>query len=298
VVLLFGALCGAVAFGAVLALLVRHGGGATVVDAASPNPGGYPTPPAGSVVLARPLGEDDLGVGLLRTATGIHVQASVVNGSGDGVAGLAVTIGGADAVACGPGCYSVDLGSAPRRLAVRVGTRGVTFAVPDLGRSRDGGPVVEQTNRSWSALRSLVVHDRLSSGTGVTLKTLYTMVAPDRLTYAIEGEGQAVIIGRRRWDRVGRDARWRESSTTPVRQPQHPWTAAVDAHVLAETARATRISFFDPGTPGWFEIEVERSTGRTLWMRMTAPAHFMVERYSRFDRPIRIEAPTTTRSRS
>jgi hypothetical protein len=54
---------------------------------------------------------------------------------------------------------------------------------------------------------------------------------------------------------------------------------------------AWRISFFDPGTPGWFTILVDKATMHTLDIRMTAIAHFMHDVYGPFNAPISITPP-------
>ena len=51
------------------------------------------------------------------------------------------------------------------------------------------------------------------------------------------------------------------------------------------------VSFFDPVTPAWFEARVEKSTGRTLVLDMTAAAHFMHHVYGPFDAPFELHPP-------
>jgi hypothetical protein len=103
-----------------------------------------------------------------------------------------------------------------------------------------------------------------------------------------------VIIGERRWDRSPGIARWVASAQTRLNQPVPTCVAAVDAHVLGtDTVRGHqvwRISFFDPGTPGWFEMELERKTLRTLETHMITASHFMFDVYSAFN-----ASPTITR---
>jgi hypothetical protein len=104
-----------------------------------------------------------------------------------------------------------------------------------------------------------------------------------------------VIIGKRRWDRSPGAARWVASEQTPLSQPIPTWVEAVDAHVIGTgTVRGHpvwRISFFDPGTPGWFEIALERKTLRTLETRMIAASHFMFDAYSAFNASPAITEP-------
>ena len=51
------------------------------------------------------------------------------------------------------------------------------------------------------------------------------------------------------------------------------------------------VAFLDPTVPAWFEIALDRWTLRTLDVHMTAAAHFMHDRYLRFNAPIRITPP-------
>jgi hypothetical protein len=83
----------------------------------------------------------------------------------------------------------------------------------------------------------------------------------------------------------------------PVRQPQPFWASYTDARVLGDGRVGGRpvwiVSFFDPITPAWFEARVEKSTGRTLLLGMTAAAHFMRHVYGPFDAPFQLQPPST-----
>jgi len=118
--------------------------------------------------------------------------------------------------------------------------------------------------------------------------------APDRLTYDIDRGYSAVIIGKHRWDKAP-GGTWKRSPQLPITQPTPPWVAATNARVLgATTARgrpAWRVSFFDPKTPGWFTVVIDRETLRTLDLRMVTTAHFMHEVYGSFDAAPAIRAP-------
>jgi hypothetical protein len=80
-----------------------------------------------------------------------------------------------------------------------------------------------------------------------------------------------------------------------VAQPQPFWASAVDAHVLGQTTfagkRVTEVSFFDPKTPGWYQIYVEPTSLRTVHMDMFATAHFMHDTYFGFDATPQVAAP-------
>jgi len=51
------------------------------------------------------------------------------------------------------------------------------------------------------------------------------------------------------------------------------------------------VSFFDPKTPGWYQIFVEPHTLRTVHMDMYATAHFMHDTYFGFDTTATVSAP-------
>src|SRR5438105_4738674 len=120
--------------------------------------------------------------------------------------------------------------------------------------------------------------------------TRFEMVAPDRLAYRIKGGQQAVVIGAHRWDRSP-GGRWVPSAQTSLHIPAAPWSLIRDAHVIGRTPRLWRVAFLDPTVPAWFEITLHRRTLRTLDVHMTAAAHFMHDRYLRFNAPLHITPP-------
>jgi hypothetical protein len=74
------------------------------------------------------------------------------------------------------------------------------------------------------------------------------------------------------------------------------WTAVADAHLLGSVTThgraAWRVSFFDPGTPAWFEILIDKRTLHTLDSRMVATAHFMHDVYGAFDTTPPVDPPS------
>jgi hypothetical protein len=269
--------------------------------AAAPAEPGFPAPPANAVVFSREDGADALALAVV-PGKELLLQASVVDGEGNGVRGLriafAVGATSARAAACGPGCYRASLRSrgTPRTVLVTApGTRW-RVALPRPWPPPGAQALVERAARVWRALRSVSYSDRLGSDERHVAYTRWTVVAPDRLAYRVRNGPAAVVIGARRWDRLPGGA-WRRSvQDPPLRQPLPFWAAAADAHLLGSTTFAGRpvwrISFFDPKTPAWFEILVDRETFHTLDLRMTTTAHFMHDTYGQFDAPLRIEPPS------
>jgi hypothetical protein len=255
----------------------------------------FPSPPKDALVLGQEDG--DLAVGLA-VSPGGSLQASVI-GQEAPVSGLAVSFNSVPARACGPGCYRARIGTKLRSVTVRlVGPNRpastVTFALPAAVPGAHAAPIVARAGRAWRSLRSLVVHESLSSGPGNGITTLWRFVAPDQQSYAIRGGPAAVVIGGRRWDRLPGHG-WQASQQDPVAVPVPLWEAVSNARVLGTATmrgrRVWKIAFFDPQIRAWFTIWVDRATARTLELRMTAQAHFMHQVYGPFNGPLRIVAP-------
>lgn len=255
-------------------------------------PASFPTPPAGAVVLAK---EDrDLAVALAVSRDG-SMQASVIGQEGP-ASGLSVSLDGVSASACGPGCYRAKGRAAgTERVSIRGPNRPastVSFTLPAAAPAATA--IVRRAERTWRGLETLVVHDHLSSGPGTAIDTIWRFKAPHRMTYRIRNGPAAVAIGDRRWDKLP-GQRWQPSQQDPITEPIPLWESVTDAHLLgSETLRGHavwEVSFFDAQIPAWFTIWVDRASGRTLELEMTAQAHFMHQVYGPFNSPLRIVPP-------
>jgi hypothetical protein len=271
----------------------------------------FPRPPAGAYVVARQDGSDALALAVAVRHEGVVLQVSDVTQNNVGSRGLKVTFevrsqtGTAtkQAVACGPGCYRAALASTslPRQVRVRVVRAArtthwnVTLPVPFP--AKDASAIVARATRTWKQLDSLRYHERLASDPKHAVESDWQIVAPGKLAYQIQGEGQAVIIGTHRWDRP-KDGGWVETSTLRLHQPAPFWVAATNASIVGTATvqgrPVWRVSFFDPQTPGWFLASIERATYRTLDVRMTAAAHFMHDSYGGFNTSIKIDPPSAS----
>jgi hypothetical protein len=298
----------ALAAAGVAALLTTSGNSAPVLRPPSVAPAAaspFPAPPRGAVVFAREDRSDVLALAAVPRARGMLLRASVVGPQGTGVRGLRVRLaaGGREATPaspCGAGCYQavLTLRTIPRvlRVVVERPSRTTTWKVslPAPWPARDASALVARAARVWRHLRSLSYVDRLSSDPAHTIVSHWRIVAPDRLAYEIEGGGRAVIIGRQRWDRSGA-AGWAKSSALRLHQPKPFWVGATDAHVVGSGRIGRhpvwRVSFFDPKTPGWFLVSIDKRTARTLDARMRATAHFMHDTYGQFNAPLKIIPP-------
>jgi copper transport protein len=257
-------------------------------------------PPPGGVVLARQVGDLAVALSARRAGGAFSLVATVLGPNGFGLDGLPVRFsvpGGPSGAArtCGPGCY---VGSLPVRTArsvdVAVSGRPVRFRLPATLPAREATSLVSHAARAFASLRSLVIDEQLASSPRNRIRTRFEIVAPDRLAYRIVGGQQAIVVGDRRWDRSP-NGPWRASGQSPLRLPAAPWSRVRDARVLGAGVDRGHpvwlLSFLDPTIPAWFEIAVDRRTLRTLDAHMTAAAHFMHDRYSSFDAPLRIRPP-------
>jgi hypothetical protein len=258
--------------------------------ASPPRASGFPAPPAGAVVFSREAGPDALALAVVPRGSRVLAQASVVGQQGTGVNGLRVSFGSVSATPCGAGCYRATL-PRPRAIDVHVGRTRWLVPLPSPWPARDASALVTRAAHVWRSLRTLSFYDRLASDPVHAVVSTWRAVAPNRLAYTVQGGYDAVIIGGRRWDRAPH-GRWTESpQSLPVTQPAPVWVSARDAHVVGETPGTWRITFYDPRTPAWFAIVVDKRSLHTLDLRMTTTAHFMHERYGPFDAPIAVNPP-------
>ena len=263
------------------------------------NPG-FPEPPRGGVLYARQLGGEALALGVVPGRGGVLAQASVLSGQGHGVSGLSVTINGRPAPGCGAGCYRVRLADTPGTVTVKVRRTTWRVALPGAWPPPDATAIVYRATAAWRALDSLSFSEHLASDAVHATTSTWRVQSPDRVAYRIAGGGPAgIIVGDRRWDRATPTSKWVESNQLRLTQPVPAWTAVEDAHVLGvETLRGRRVwrvSFFDPGTPAWFTVAIDRRSYRTLETEMITTAHFMHDVYGSFNATPAIRPPVPQR---
>ncbi|HET7146139.1 MAG TPA: copper resistance protein CopC [Gaiellaceae bacterium] len=251
----------------------------------SPQPA---APPKDAVLLAREVGE--LGVALALEPK--RATAIVLSPAGGGLSGLDVRLNGVEADGCGSGCYRVD--RAPgARVEVQIDRFGPTlrsvFDVPPD--PRPGGAVLRGVEDRFSSLRSVFYLERLASSPSHAVTALWRLEAPNRVAYQIPGGAEGIVIGARRWDRSSPDGTWQSSAQTPLEQPATQWAESANVHVTATDASTKTLTFVDPTTPAYFEVVVDSKTMLPRTVRMTAAAHFMVDRYVRFNAPRAIYPP-------
>jgi methionine-rich copper-binding protein CopC len=258
------------------------------VQATQPTPQ-PPLPSPRALVLAQQVGP--LGVALQLEPR--RTTAVVLSPAGGGLSGLGVRIGGKSAHACGYGCYRVDSvfpGSVDVEVQGFGATLSTSFERPRAPRAADA--LVRRAAARYRSLRSVFYVERLASSPARSVTSLWRLERPDRVSYVIPGGAQGIVIGGRRWDRDTPDASWKESSQTPLVQPATAWSGAVkNAHLIADTGETKTVTFVDPATPAYFEVTFDSRTLLPRIIRMTASAHFMTERYVRFNAPRAIFPP-------
>jgi copper transport protein len=261
----------------------------TPAQAAQPSPAPAP-PPVGAVVSAGEAGP--LGVAIAVEPK--RLTATILSPAGGGLSGLEVHIDGTLADACGHGCYTAAGVASGRIVEVQVNGFGpvqrVSLAVPLHPVPADA--LVRRVRTVYRALRSVSYRERLASDVTHALVAHWILEKPNRVEYSIaNGGAQGIVIGARRWDREQPTGGWIESAQTPLPQPATQWTYATNAYVLAQTSTTTTVSFVDPTIPAWFTLSLDRRTLRPRVLRMTAAAHFMVDRYLSFNEPRAIRPP-------
>jgi hypothetical protein len=286
---------GAIALVAVLAHRTPGAVSAAPAAAAPSTPAStdtFPAPPKNAVVFSRQLGDKVLALGVVPGKTATKAQVSVLDGQGKGVRGLTVRIGERPAAACGAGCYARTLPTArPQAIDVEVGSEAWHVSLPKQWPPQPASALLARATRVYRDLRTLVIDDHLASDAKHAVDTVWTIEAPDKLRYEVKNGPAAIIIGTKRWDTVA-GGKWQSSNQTRLSQPTPFWKTWANAFVLDGTKTAWRVSFFDPKTPGWYELTIDKRSLRTLEMRMFAEAHFMHDRYSGFNRPVAITPPS------
>jgi hypothetical protein len=290
------------AVGVVAAAWIGSSGGSSAVATSSLKPltntSTPPPPPSGAVVLARELGTRAVA---LAVGPGRELTATVLTGVGGGESGLDVSfrVGGTTIQArpCGPGCYRATApNGSPRSVDIRVAGGTTPFQIPKA--APKAAAIVRRAGRVFRRLHTLVYLESLRSKPNSGILTRWRFAAPNRMSYVIRGGASAVVIGERRWDRIKPGGGWTRSSQIPaLTVPQPTWgRGTMDARLLARSSVDGRpvwiVSFADPTIPAWFTAWIDRSSYRTLRLRMTAAGHFMFHRYLQFNRPLRIVPPT------
>lgn len=231
----------------------------------------------------------------LAAQPGGPLEVAAVRGS-DPVASddLEISIDGrtVSAESCGRACSRVAgpvLDGRARNVEVAVGSSTLPFALP-ARLPPSGANAFARARRTMGALRSYHFTERLTSGQGSILTGL-DVQAPNRLRLRTNTGFRSVIIGGTRWDFL--DGRWERQSFPGLNvRDVLMWYDARTPRVVGREANGdTDLSAFSlKPVPSWFRLTVEPS-GRVSHAEMTAPSHFMLHRYSEFDRAPPVRPP-------
>jgi hypothetical protein len=296
-----------VVFGAVIAL----GLGAAVVTAFvtdNPAPSASSTSTVSSSVsdtfdlpiglqtdtLALAKHQRDLLVGLAAQPGG-PVEVAAVRGDAPVASdAVQVSVNGRDVPteSCGTGCSRAQaavLQGRPSRVTVSAGSAPVSFQLP-ASLPASGQSAFDRARRTMAALHSYRFSERLTSG-GPVVFTRLAVQAPDRLSLRTNSGFRSVIIGRKRWDNQA--GRWQEGPFPGLNvRDVLMWYDARNPRVVRRLPNGdVQLAAYGlKPVPAWFRLTVEPS-GRVAEAEMTAPAHFMLHRYSDFNSTPAIRPP-------
>jgi copper transport protein len=203
-----------------------------------------------------------------------------------------------EAEGCGPGCWRLTAPAGPP-LRVSVESEGETdpVTVPSSwAASRAGAArgLLRTAQRRMRSLRSLRLEESVTSGLGVTVLTDYRFLAPDRMAYETNTGSRLVAIGGTRYvsTKGGPYERGAFGGGGFRMDELFRWSVYARTVRWLEADRdSVTLALFDPATPVWYRLRIERGSGRIVDERMVAEGHFMNRRYFAFDRPLSIEAP-------
>jgi len=293
-----------VVFGGIIAL----GLGAAVVTAfVTDNSGSSATSTSSSVsdtfdlpiglqkdTLALARHQRDLLVGLAAQPGGPVEVAAVRGDTPVASDAVRVSVDGRDVPteSCGTGCSRVQapvLRGRPSRVTVSAGAAPVSFQLP-ASLPASGQSAFDRARRTMAALRSYRFTERLTSG-GPVVFTRLAVQAPDRLSLRTNSGFRSVLIGHKRWDY--QDGRWQEGPFPGLNvRDVLMWYDARNPRVERRLPNGdVQLTAYGlKPVPAWFRLTVEPS-GRVAEAEMTAPAHFMLHRYSDFNSAPAIKPP-------
>jgi hypothetical protein len=253
--------------------------------------------PRGAYLVARRSGNDLVGLAVRPRGP---VDVTVIPPDLHRVPATAVRgrlAGQPDAAAqpCGAHCYRFDLhalAGEPKLLTVTVYGRTVAFPLPARLPPAASG-LFRTSSRAMARLRSVRVDETLDSGTSA-IRARFALQAPDRMRYSTSEGNRAIVIGTTRWDFL--DGRWRKSDYQRIKQPAYMWEAARFARLIDSArlrGRPVRVlAVFRPDAdyPAWLRLYVTPDR-HIVRAEMIAPAHFMVDQMSAFNRIASIRPP-------
>jgi copper transport protein len=304
---------------AAVALLVafplppRQLGDADEAEARSPpaaacSPCPLPRPAKGELAVAEQGGSDVVAAWVRREGAGLAGTVRLY-GLDDRPVRDTFSVRGARRRSCGRGCARFRMASAPSVLSVNVHQKGRAYVARlpvrwHPGQERRARSVLGHAQEAMRALKSVREAERVSSVPGVYAITNYRLRAPNRMAYRTNGLVQSVVVGATQWTRGQPSVPWQKDEYgggLPFRtRSWFTWTTyARYVYLLTERRQRGRpvviVGLMDPGTPAWWRLTIDRRTHRVLEDRLVTYGHFMTQRFSAFNRPLRIEPPRRAR---
>jgi copper transport protein len=272
--------------------------------AAPCDPCPLPSPARGELAVAEQGGSDVVAAWVRREGAGL-VGTVRLYGLDDRPAQDPFSVLGGHQSSCGRGCARFRLAPAPPTLRVSVRQKGRTYVarIPVRwreGEERRGRALLKRAQETMRTLESVREAERVSSVPGLYAVTDYRLKAPDRMAYRTNGQVQSVVVGAAQWTRGQPGVPWKKGEFgggLPFRtRSWFTWTTyARHVYLLAERTQGGRrvavVGLMDPGTPAWWRLTIDRRTHRVVEDRLVTYGHFMTQRFTAFDQPLRIEPP-------
>jgi copper transport protein len=274
------------------------------------NPCVLPLPASDQLAVATNAGSEIVAGWLRRRGEGLEGRVRILDIEGR-PASTPFEIEGATAVAvsCGPGCRTFTIHGNPASVNVVVspdrGQRTTTLPTRwQPGGSATARRILDRAQRVMRELRSVRQIEEVNSVPGIYALSDGRMNGPDRWANttsvvrppaAPQLEDEMVEIGSRQWTRQpGGD--WQlqpRGGALPFNsRTLFTWSTYAESVRLLGIDRSARptatIALMDPGTPAWWTLRVDLSSGRVLEARLITSGHFITTRYSQFNtaRPI------------
>ena len=187
-------------------------------------------------------------------------------------------------------------GAAKERAVASVAGRHVNVAVAGLqlhftvpAKLVSAQAALVRARRLYDTAPAVTIRERLSSQPGTVQVSVFHERAPDRFAFTIvsstdkqDAGERGIVIGKRRWTRIGTTAPWQLTPQGVIFVPNAYWGAeARNAYYVGPDT----LTFYDPQVRAWYHLRLD-SSGRPRELTMVAEAHFMHHDYSFQSPPI------------
>jgi copper transport protein len=282
------------------------------------NPCVLPLPAPDQLAVATNAGSEIVAGWLRRRVLGLEGQVRILDIEGR-PASTPFEIERATSVAasCGPGCRTFTIHGDPASVRVVLspdrGQRTATLPTRwQPGGSATARRILDRAQRVMRSLRSVRQIEEVNSVPGISAVSDGRMRAPDRWANTTsvvrppavpQLEDEMVEIGSSQWTRQpGGD--WQlqpRGAALPFNsRTLFTWSTYAEAVRLLGIDRSAHptatLALMDPGTPAWWTLRVDLSSGRVLEARLITSGHFIGTRYSEFNTARPIISPSRPRS--